>query len=758
MSPEGAYEGHALCRPVPKLKLHELFHQWFNLPETRALTAQVLEEAAKGDGRDGRAAALRVALPADPHSPPGSPTANGMSSLSLVSPLTPPRTPPKSPDMLSREAARAVLGDSVRKGSPRADPAVKLARLQLPLGHERPNADLSVHLSGALDDVHALLPLEHLGGHLERPGPGAAPCAAPECIGAVLCSPHKRPLPQPAAGLSQAPAQTCKKQKDVIAPFYTPLGRQPQSLVDQELTALRAALDGRPAPDGPETHVASEGLAAALKAAVGLPLAAGRVVAARLGDGERPGLVDKGEALAFAGERLCGLGADARVFAALHRGPGAHLEPGDIRQVAEAVVRFHPGLSFLEATPDFQERYVDTVVLRVLYATARCGPRRVSRGALARTRFADALALLDREEEVNRCGRFFSYEHFYVIYCKFWELDDDHDMRLSREDLGRYDNYALSARITDRVFDAWAARPGDAPRSGAATAPRSPNAAFREALGAAGPEGPGKKPLPGSEPYLDYAGFVWFVLSEEDKTSATALEYWFRLVDLDGDGYISGFEVRRLRRIRRARGRPLTPARCARDPAPPAGAFLHGAARAHDVHGPGARAPRGRGLPALRHGAPRGARARGEPRRPQALLLCRPVPRRALQPQQVPELGDARPARHPRGAAEPAPHGLGAVLPARVYAPCHGGRWRRRGRGRGGGRHGRHGRGLGSRCRAHDRTRGAHRAGRVRVRAAVTTTALVTWDSEVLMRSAALLHGRVLASDCGVALRPSSGG
>mmetsp|Transcript_7932 Transcript_7932/g.26910 ORF Transcript_7932/g.26910 Transcript_7932/m.26910 type:complete len:688 (-) Transcript_7932:403-2466(-) len=543
MSPEGAYEGHALCRPVPKLKLHELFHQWFNLPETRALTAQVLEEAAKGDGRDGRAAALRVALPADPHSPPGSPTANGMSSLSLVSPLTPPRTPPKSPDMLSREAARAVLGDSVRKGSPRADPAVKLARLQLPLGHERPNADLSVHLSGALDDVHALLPLEHLGGHLERPGPGAAPCAAPECIGAVLCSPHKRPLPQPAAGLSQAPAQTCKKQKDVIAPFYTPLGRQPQSLVDQELTALRAALDGRLAPDGPETHVASEGLAAALKAAVGLPLAAGRVVAARLGDGERPGLVDKGEALAFAGERLCGLGADARVFAALHRGPGAHLEPGDIRQVAEAVVRFHPGLSFLEATPDFQERYVDTVVLRVLYATARCGPRRVSRGALARTRFADALALLDREEEVNRCGRFFSYEHFYVIYCKFWELDDDHDMRLSREDLGRYDNYALSARITDRVFDAWAARPGDAPRSGAATAPRSPNAAFREALGAAGPEGPGKKPLPGSEPYLDYAGFVWFVLSEEDKTSATALEYWFRLVDLDGDGYISGFEL-----------------------------------------------------------------------------------------------------------------------------------------------------------------------------------------------------------------------
>ena len=25
----------------------------------------------------------------------------------------------------------------------------------------------------------------------------------------------------------------------------------------------------------------------------------------------------------------------------------------------------------------------------------------------------------------------FCYEHFYVIYCKFWELDEDHDLLLS---------------------------------------------------------------------------------------------------------------------------------------------------------------------------------------------------------------------------------------------------------------------------------------------------------------------------------------
>ncbi len=33
---------------------------------------------------------------------------------------------------------------------------------------------------------------------------------------------------------------------------------------------------------------------------------------------------------------------------------------------------------------------------------------------------------------------FFSYEHFYVIYCKFWELDSDHDLEINKQDLSRH--------------------------------------------------------------------------------------------------------------------------------------------------------------------------------------------------------------------------------------------------------------------------------------------------------------------------------
>ncbi len=48
--------------------------------------------------------------------------------------------------------------------------------------------------------------------------------------------------------------------------------------------------------------------------------------------------------------------------------------------------------------------------------------------------------------------KYFSYEHFYVIYCKFWELDTDHDFQISREDLAHYSQCALSFQVSERCF------------------------------------------------------------------------------------------------------------------------------------------------------------------------------------------------------------------------------------------------------------------------------------------------------------------
>ena len=40
---------------------------------------------------------------------------------------------------------------------------------------------------------------------------------------------------------------------------------------------------------------------------------------------------------------------------------------------------------------------------------------------------------------------YFSYEHFYVIYCKFWELDTDHDLLIDEKDLMRHNNHGKQA-------------------------------------------------------------------------------------------------------------------------------------------------------------------------------------------------------------------------------------------------------------------------------------------------------------------------
>lgn len=49
---------------------------------------------------------------------------------------------------------------------------------------------------------------------------------------------------------------------------------------------------------------------------------------------------------------------------------------------------------------------------------------------------------------------YFSYEHFYVIYCKFWELDTDHDLIIDKTDLLRYNNGGESCFQNEKHFPA----------------------------------------------------------------------------------------------------------------------------------------------------------------------------------------------------------------------------------------------------------------------------------------------------------------
>uniref|UniRef100_A0A5K3ELJ0 EF-hand domain-containing protein n=2 Tax=Mesocestoides corti TaxID=53468 RepID=A0A5K3ELJ0_MESCO len=192
----------------------------------------------------------------------------------------------------------------------------------------------------------------------------------------------------------------------------------------------------------------------------------------------------------------------------LTRGKAQYLIPDDFRPIIQDVVDTHPSLTFLQAAPDFHSRYVTTVVSRIFFCTNTSWSGRITLGELRRSNFLDVLASLEVEEDINLVTHYFSYEHFYVIYCKFWELDGDHDLTISKADLARHNNYAISERMIDRIF------------SGAVTR----GASFKEGT-------------------MSYSDFVWFLLAEEDKRHPRSIEYWFRCMDLDGDGLLSLYEL-----------------------------------------------------------------------------------------------------------------------------------------------------------------------------------------------------------------------
>eukprot|EP00300_Choanocystis_sp_HF-7_P041598 c8379_g1_i1.p1 GENE.c8379_g1_i1~~c8379_g1_i1.p1 ORF type:complete len:311 (-),score=80.63 c8379_g1_i1:144-1076(-) len=191
------------------------------------------------------------------------------------------------------------------------------------------------------------------------------------------------------------------------------------------------------------------------------------------------------------------------------RSPDAdHIKPSDFTPWLNELLEYHPALDFLKSTPEFQTAYVETVIARIFY---RVNKQRNDRLSLAEVLLApclmEAMTEVDEETDINEVRTFFSYEHFYVIYCKFWELDQNRDRFLEKADLLRYNNYALTNTIVDRIFQVHCTRN-----------------------------------------QMSYEQFVYFILSEEDKNTPEALKYWFYVFDVDGDGVLSPSELELLYR------------------------------------------------------------------------------------------------------------------------------------------------------------------------------------------------------------------
>lgn len=187
------------------------------------------------------------------------------------------------------------------------------------------------------------------------------------------------------------------------------------------------------------------------------------------------------------------------------------IEREDFSIFLTTILMTHPGLDFLRETQEFQDRYADTVISRIFFVYDQKDVGRIYLNNLRRGRpsVIETWRQLADHDDIKMVRDYFSYEHFYVIYCTFWELDTDHDFLLDKDDLLKYDGHALSRRTVDRIFSETPTR-------------------FTSTV-------PGK---------MGYEDFIRFLLCDQDRQTDRSMEYWFHMFDLDGDGCIRDHEMR----------------------------------------------------------------------------------------------------------------------------------------------------------------------------------------------------------------------
>jgi len=247
-----------------------------------------------------------------------------------------------------------------------------------------------------------------------------------------------------------------------------------------------------------------------------LPRAVGRLVVKR--SMQRQGGMDGSEGAAGSGTEM--VAEEVRVgYAAFHAVYGRHrpeetdrvrlfrllkqpasswLVKSDIVDLVWAVSETHSGLAFLrDSAGEFLEAYVKTTALRIMWALSASGTGKIALQRWRHSAITEVLFELDEEADINLARDFFSYNHFYVIWCLFWELDEDEDSLLQKEDLLRYGSYGLTSIVVERIW------------------------VLRHQRDSGG---------------MTYDDFVYFLLAEEDKQSSPAYQYWFHVLDLNGDG------------------------------------------------------------------------------------------------------------------------------------------------------------------------------------------------------------------------------
>jgi len=179
------------------------------------------------------------------------------------------------------------------------------------------------------------------------------------------------------------------------------------------------------------------------------------------------------------------------------------LTPEDFDPVLEDVLTSHPGLGFFrdDNDPVLFSAYKTVVTTSIFYAASSWRRKRLHLFQAVKIGLFDLFTKVRDKQDVNEVEHF-SYDQFYVVYVKFAEMDSNNDMELDYTDLMDYfGGEGVSEIVMMRILDV--------------NRTQSENNNMR------------------------LEDFLVLLMAEVDKSTPQAMEYWFRVLDLDSDGVLS---------------------------------------------------------------------------------------------------------------------------------------------------------------------------------------------------------------------------
>ena len=210
----------------------------------------------------------------------------------------------------------------------------------------------------------------------------------------------------------------------------------------------------------------------------------------------------------------------------------AMIYPKDLIPYVKKIVDTHPSLAFLKDQDVFKNKFIEFIVARCFYIM---DPELRGVVGLQQFRKVDLATIFYRAErmpDVNDTQHVFNYHHFYVAFCKFWDLDNDQDGYISKDELYKFNGSTISPIVIDRFFKS---------KSYPRYDPSIPTYNKADQKNAKGDMGRTNR-----KKHIDFIAFTYFLMSSEDKTNLTSINFWYKLCDLDDDGVLSIQEVEEL--------------------------------------------------------------------------------------------------------------------------------------------------------------------------------------------------------------------